>query len=79
LLLALPSSQIVGLIGHRFFERSYIDLQDAVFSVRASRALNKMFFKLVTGTYGTEIRQKREALQKYRDEKATMRVKKQSA
>lgn len=79
LLLALPSSQLVGLIGHRFFERSYIDLQDAVFSVRASRALNKMFFKLVTGTYGDEIRQKREALQKYRDEKAAIRVKKQAA
>jgi N-acyl-D-aspartate/D-glutamate deacylase len=79
LLLALPSSQLVGLIGHRFFERSYIDLQDAVFSVRASRSLNKMFFKLVTGTYGDEIRQKREALQKYRDEKAAIRIKKQAA
>jgi hypothetical protein len=65
LLLLLPSSQIVGLIGHRFFERSYIDLQDAVFSIRASRSLNKMFFKLITGKYFEEIEEKKERLRGY--------------
>ena len=65
LLLLLPSSQIVGLIGHRFFERSTIDLQDAVFSIRASRSLNKMFFKLITGRYFEEIERKRERLRAY--------------
>ncbi len=79
LLLALPLSQLVGLIGHRFFERSYIDLQDAVFSVRASRALNRMFFKLLTGTYRDEIRQKREILQHYGDEKAIAETRRQAA
>ena len=79
LLLALPSSQLVGLVGHRFFERSYIDLQDAFFSIRASRALNRMFLKILTGNYGDEIRQKREALKRHQDEKASMRVKRHAA
>jgi N-acyl-D-aspartate/D-glutamate deacylase len=66
LLLLLPASQIIGLIGHRFFERSYIDLQDALFSIRASRSLNKMFFKLIAGKYFEEIEQKKEMLREYR-------------
>lgn len=70
LLLLLPASQIVGLIGHRFFERSYIDLQDAVFSIRASRCLNKMFFKLLTGKYAEEIAAKRERLRQYQTAQA---------
>jgi N-acyl-D-aspartate/D-glutamate deacylase len=65
LLLLLPSSQIVGLIGHQFFERSYIDLQDALFSFRASRSLNKMFFKLVTGKYFQEVEDKKALLREY--------------
>lgn len=65
LLLLLPSSQIVGLIGHRFFERSYIDLQDALFSIRASRSLNKMFLKLLTGKYFKEVEEKRAILRQY--------------
>jgi N-acyl-D-aspartate/D-glutamate deacylase len=65
LLLLLPASQLVGLIGHYFFERSYIDLQDAVFSLRASRCLNRMFVKIISGKYGTEIREKREGLKAY--------------
>src|SRR5262249_50922931 len=65
LLFLLPSSQLVGLAGHYFFERNHIDLQDAVFSIRASRCLNRMFFKLITGGYGKEIRRANEALREY--------------
>jgi N-acyl-D-aspartate/D-glutamate deacylase len=65
LLLLLPLSQVIGLAGHYFFERSHIDLQDAVFSFRASRCLNRMFFKLITGGYGQEIRRRNEALREY--------------
>jgi hypothetical protein len=65
LLCFLPLSQAVGLAGHYFFERSHIDLQDAVFSIRASRCLNRMFFKLITGGYGREIRLRNEALREY--------------
>ena len=53
--LLAPLSQITGLAGHYFFERSHIDLQDAVFSIRDSRCLNRMFFKLITGGYGREL------------------------
>jgi len=56
LLLALPSSQLVGLIGHAIFERTHIDVQDAVFSTRASRCLNRMFVRVLTGRYGEDIR-----------------------
>jgi hypothetical protein len=66
LLLLLPLSQLVGLAGHYFFERSHIDLQDAIFSFRASRCLNRMFFKIITGGYGEEIRSRAEALREYR-------------
>jgi N-acyl-D-aspartate/D-glutamate deacylase len=65
-LLLLPSSQLVGLAGHYFFERSHIDLQDAVFSVRASRCLNRMFFKILTGGYGREIQSRNRRLREYR-------------
>jgi hypothetical protein len=58
LLLALPLSQLTGLAGHYFFERSHIDLQDAVFSLRASRCLNRMFYQLLRGQYGEELRRK---------------------
>src|SRR5262245_26300637 len=73
LLLLLPLSQMVGLAGHYFFERSHIDLQDAVFSIRASRCLNRMFFKLITGGYGREIRRRNEALRKYQSHGAEER------
>jgi N-acyl-D-aspartate/D-glutamate deacylase len=65
LLFLLPLSQLVGLAGHYFFERSHIDLQDAVLSFRASRCLNRMFFKLISGRYGHEIRRRNEALREY--------------
>ena len=65
LLLLLPLSQTVGLLGHYFFERSHVDLQDAVFSVRASRCLNRMFLRLLTGQYADDIRRANEALNAY--------------
>ena len=67
LLLLLPSSQLVGLIGHYFFERSHIDWQDAVFSVRASRCLNKMFYQLITGKYQDEIARTKQELQHFQE------------
>ena len=73
LLLWLPTSQIVGLIGHYFFERSYIDAQDALFSIRASCSLNKMFFQIITGKYGKEIAQKNEMLRDYQRKQAELR------
>jgi N-acyl-D-aspartate/D-glutamate deacylase len=73
LLLLLPASQIVGLIGHRFFERSYIDLQDALFSIRASRSLNKMFFKLLSGSYFEEIAARRARLRQFEAAQAASR------
>jgi len=65
LLWGLPLTQIVGLIGHGLFERSHIDLQDAVFSWRASRCLGKMLWRLLVGRYGADIRQRQERLQQY--------------
>ena len=65
LLLLLPLSQMVGLLGHYFFERSHIDLQDAVFSARASRCLNKMFLRIITGRYGRDIRRANDELKAY--------------
>lgn len=56
LLLALPASQLVGLLGHALFERSHIDVHDAIFSARASRCLNRMFVRVLTGRYGEDIR-----------------------
>ena len=65
LLLMLPLSQTVGLLGHHFFERSHIDLQDAVFSFRASRCLNKMFVRIITGKYGEDIQRANDELKAY--------------
>ena len=73
LLCLSPLSQLIGLAGHYFFERSHIDLQDAVFSFRASRCLNRMFFKLITGGYGQEIRRRNEALREYQSRGAEER------
>src|SRR5262245_4302809 len=70
LLCLAPLSQLVGLAGHYFFERSHIDLQDAVFSLRASRCLNRMFYKLITGEYGREIRRRNEVLREYQSRRA---------
>jgi N-acyl-D-aspartate/D-glutamate deacylase len=65
LLFMLPLSQLVGLAGHYFFERSHIDLQDAVFSFRASRCLNKMFLYVLTGKYRQEVERAANTLNEY--------------
>jgi len=65
LLWCLPLSQFVGLLGHYSFERSHIDWRDAVFSWRASRCLNKMFYRVMTGQYGDDMRRALAALQTY--------------
>lgn len=65
LLLGLPLTQLLGLIGHFFFERSHIDLQDAVFSWRASYCLGKMLFRILMGKYQDDIRQRQEILNNY--------------
>ena len=67
LLLLLPGSQLVGLIGHYFFERSHIEIQDAVFSIRASRCLNKMFYQVITGKYRQEIERTKKELRHFQD------------
>lgn len=65
LVLGLPLTQLIGLAGHFLFERSYIDLQDAVFSWRASFCLGKLLFRVLFGKYGEDIRQRQEVLQQY--------------
>ena len=61
----LPLSQLIGLTGHYLFEKSHIDLQDAIFSVRASRCLNKMFLRVLLRKYGQDIREVNERLRVY--------------
>ncbi|NJL09775.1 MAG: DUF962 domain-containing protein [Calothrix sp. SM1_7_51] len=65
LALGLPLSQIVGLAGHYFFERSHIDLQDAIFSWRASWCLGKLLWRLLIGKYSDDIQQRKEILKQY--------------
>jgi len=65
LLLGLPLTQLIGLAGHFLFERSHIDLQDAVFSWRASFCLGRMLFRVLSGKYREDIRQRQEILRQY--------------
>jgi hypothetical protein len=65
LILGLPLTQLIGLAGHFLFERTHIDLQDAVFSWRASFCLGKMLFMVLSGKYGEESRQRQEILHQY--------------
>jgi hypothetical protein len=68
-LLALPLSQLIGLLGHALFERSHIDRQDAAFSFRASASLNWMFWRVVTGRYFADVRRLRARLDRYKARK----------
>jgi N-acyl-D-aspartate/D-glutamate deacylase len=61
----LPLSQLTGLLGHRFFERSHVDRRDAVFSLRATRCLNWMFLRLIAGRYPGDVRRVRAELDAY--------------
>ncbi|MBN3887170.1 MAG: Mpo1-like protein [Nostoc sp.] len=65
LLLGLPLTQLLGLTGHFLFERSHIDLQDAVFSWRASYCLGKMLIRILIGKYRDDISQRHEKLNNY--------------
>lgn len=65
LLLGLPLSQLVGLTGHLLFERSHIDLQDAIFSWRASSCLGRMLVRIAIGKYPDDIRQRLNILNKH--------------
>lgn len=56
LLIIIPLAQISGLVSHAFFERSFIDFDDALFSPRAFRCLNRMLCLVLTGRYGKELR-----------------------
>ena len=67
LLLGVPFTQFLGLLGHGLFERSHIDRQDALFSWRASFCLGKMLFWLIIGKYPGEIRDRQKSLQDYLD------------
>jgi Protein of unknown function (DUF962) len=66
LLCGLPLSQMIGLMGHYWFERTHVDLQDAIFSWRASYCLGKLLWRLLIGRYGDDIlvRKKQEARSK---------------
>jgi len=70
-LLALPLTQVAGLVGHFLFERSYVNLQDAVFSWRASICLGRMFFRTLIGKYGDDVRQRQEILRQYQSKDST--------
>ena len=59
-------SQATGIAGHLLFERSHIDVRDAVFSWRASRCLNRMFFAVICGSYWKEVGRVRQQLASFR-------------
>lgn len=68
-LLLVPLSQAVGLAGHALYERSHVDIRDLVFSRRASRCLNRMFFSVLRGRYWSEIERVRERFSVYSETK----------
>ena len=65
-LTVLPLSQIVGLIGHHRFERSPVDPFDAVLTLRASLALNRMFILVLRGKYFAEANRAAARLESWR-------------
>lgn len=69
-LLMTPTSQAVGLLGHHLFERTPIDPSDAVFTVRASACLNRMFLRLLMGRYFGDARAVKSRLLRYRAARA---------
>lgn len=66
-LLFVPASQATGLAGHWLFERSHVDMRDVVFSWRASRCLNRMFFAVLRGRYWHEVGRVRSAFALFRE------------
>ena len=65
LLLAIPLTQITGLLGHLLFETSHIDLQDAIFSWRASLCLGRLLWQVITGKYSQDIESRLEQIRIY--------------
>ena len=56
LFLFIPISQILGILGHVFFEpNNHIDLRDAFLSKRATICVHRLFFSVVTGQYQKEV------------------------
>lgn len=55
ILLLMPVSQLTGVVGHALFERSHVDIRDALFSWRALFSLHRMFGLAVTGRYGKQV------------------------
>ncbi|MDR3477458.1 MAG: amidohydrolase family protein [Gammaproteobacteria bacterium] len=64
-LLFMPISQLIGLIGHRLFERSAIDVRDTIFSWRAFLCLHRLFYAVISRQYSPEISRVRQALSDY--------------
>ncbi len=58
ILFGLPLTQLTGLMGHFCFERSEIELRDAVFSWRASFCLGRMLWRILLGKYQEDVRQR---------------------
>lgn len=69
LLLILPVLHLTGLLGHIVFERTHIDIFDAVFTFRSARCLNKMMYRVLTGTYHEDIAQMHRRLKEYQEAK----------
>ncbi|MEF8715431.1 MAG: Mpo1-like protein [Accumulibacter sp.] len=65
--LLVLASQATGLAGHWLFERSHVDMRDVVFSWRASRCLNRMFFAVLRGRYWHEVGRVRSAFALFRE------------
>jgi hypothetical protein len=64
--LLVPLSQLMGIAGHLLYERTHIDIRDVVFSWRASRCLNRMFFAVLRGQYWYEVGRVRSAFEAFR-------------
>jgi hypothetical protein len=58
ILLGLPLGQLTGLMGHILFERSEIELRDAVFSWRVSFCLGRMLWRIILGKYNQDVQQR---------------------
>ncbi len=76
LLIALPLSQLAGLISHALVERTHIDFQDAIFSPRAFFSLNRMMVLVLTSRYWTELERVQQDLRRFqaRDKNARPNV-----
>ena len=66
LFLFIPISQILGILGHVFFEpNKHIDLQDAFLTKRATICVHKLFFSVITGQYQKEVIRVNKKLSEY--------------